>query len=43
MFGDRISTHRNTRDINLIKSTVTYLYEKKALGSARDATRADYV
>ena len=38
MYGDRISTHRNTTNIILIKSTVTYLYEKKVLSSTRVAT-----
>ena len=33
-----ISTNRNTTNIILIKSTVTYLYEKKVLSSTRVAT-----
>ena len=40
MFGDRISTQRNTRNINLIKSTVTYLYEKNILNTTRDFTKS---
>ena len=39
MFGDRISTQRITRNINLIKSTVTYLYETKVLNTTRDFTQ----
>ena len=40
MYGDRISTQRNTRNVNLIQSTVTYLYEKKVLNTTRDFTKS---
>ena len=39
MLGDRISTHKKTRDIILSKLTVTYLYETKVLSTTRDATK----
>ena len=39
MPGDRISTHKKTRDIILNKLTVTYLYETKILSTTRDATK----
>ena len=39
MVGDRISTHKKTRDIILNKLTVTYLYETKVLSTTRDATK----
>ena len=35
MFGDRISTQSN-----LLKSTVTYLYEIKVLNTTRDFTKS---
>ena len=39
MVGDRIGTHKKTRDIILSKLTVTYLYETKVLGTTRNATK----
>ena len=39
MFGDKITIQRNTRDIILIKSIVTYLYERKVLSIMRDSIK----
>ena len=36
MFGDKISIQRNRRDIILIKSIATYLYERKVVSIMRD-------
>ena len=39
MFGDKITIQRNTRDIILIKSIVTYLYKRKVLSIMRESIK----